>query len=132
MRHAPSQPSRGAATMADKMPTAEDAYSAFRNAVDRRAAEMKRPLEVSQAALWAKAIACKAFDGKHKDHFTFSAGGHFGFSEKLVNQCIEFAMRYSAHADDDRNRAAYLRGYEDARREFAKATGLYTGEDDGR
>lgn len=88
---------------------------------------MKKPLEVSQAALWAKSIAVEAFAGKHEEHFTFRAeDGRFGFSERLVNQCIEFAMRYSHNADDDRNRAAYMRGYEDARREFARATGLYT------
>lgn len=116
--------------MADQMPRAEDAYDRFRQTVKRRAAELRKPLEVSQAALWAKAIAVEAFDGKHEDHFTFRAtDGRFGFSEKLVNQCIEFGMRYYADADDDRNRAAYMRGYEDARREFAKATGLYTEDD---
>ena len=116
--------------MTDQMPCAEDAYARFRKDVERRAAELKKPLEVSQAALWAKHIATEAFDGKHEGCFTFRAeDGRFGFSEKLVNQCIEFAMRYSAEADDSRNRAAYMRGYEDARREFAKATGLYTEDD---
>lgn len=116
--------------MTDRMPSAESAYERFRRAVEQRAAELKKPLEVSQAALWVKAIVCEAFDGKHEGHFTFrAADGRFGFSEKLVNQCIEFGMRYYADADDDRNRAAYMRGYEDARREFAKATGLYTEDD---
>ncbi len=98
--------------------------------MERRAAELKKPLEVSQAALWAKHIVVEAFAGKHEGHYTFRAeDGRYGFSEKLVNQCIEFGMRYYAGADDDRNRAAYMRGYEDARREFAKATGLYTEDD---
>lgn len=116
--------------MTNQMPRAEDAYERFRRAVKRRAAELKQPLEVSQAALWAKAIACEAFDGKHEGHYTFrAADGRFGFSERLVNQCIEFALRFYADADDRRNREAYMRGYEDARREFAKATGLYTEDD---
>lgn len=113
--------------MTDQMPSAKDAYDRFRRAVDKKAGELERPLEVSQAAVWAKHIAVKAFDGKHEDHFTFRAtDGRFGFSESLVNQCIEVAMRYSADADDRRNREAYMRGYEDARREFARAIGLYT------
>lgn len=116
--------------MTDQMLSAEDAYARFRKAVERRAAELKKPLEVSQAALWVKHIATEAFDGKQEGCFTFFAeDGRFGFSEGLVNQCIEFAMRYSAYADDHRNREAYMRGYEDARREFAKATGLYTEDD---
>jgi hypothetical protein len=116
--------------MTNQMSSAEDAYDRFRQAVKRRAAELKKPLEVSQAALWAKNIATEAFAGKYEDHFTFRAeDGRFGFSEMLVNQCIEFGMRYSADADDRRNREAYMRGYEDARREFAKATGLYTEDD---
>lgn len=116
--------------MTDQMPRAEDAYDRFRQTVKRRAAELRKPLEVSQAALWAKAIAVEAFDGKHEGCFTFRAeDGRFGFSEQLVNQCIEVGMRYYADADGDRNRAAYMRGYEDARRDFAKATGLYTEDD---
>lgn len=113
--------------MTDQMPRAEDAYARFRKDVERRAAELKKPLEVSQATLWAKHIAVEAFDGKHEGCYTFRAeDGRFGFSEKLVNQCIEFGMRYSA---DNRIRDAYMRGYEDARREFAKAVGLYTEDD---
>lgn len=110
---------------------ASSAYDRFRAEVKKKAERLARPLEVSQAALWAKSIACEAFAGKADDHFTFTADGKFGFSEMLVNQCIEYAMRsvYEGSTPDEASRAAYERGYNDARREFAKATGLCCGED---
>lgn len=43
---------------------AEKAYENFRNTVRREAFKLRRPLEVSQSALWVKAIAVEAFDGK--------------------------------------------------------------------
>lgn len=110
---------------------AQSSYDKFRATVKAKAERITGPLAVSQAALWAKSIAVQAFAGKHDDHFTFTADGKFGFSEKLVNQCIEYAMRSVRDGSvlDDSNSAAYQRGYEAARREFAKATGLYTSDD---
>lgn len=107
---------------------AESSYEKFRAAVMAKALKLPKPLEVSQGALWAKSIAVEAFDGKHDGHYTFNSGGQFGFSEMLVNQCVEHAMRTVRDGSnpDDWARDAYLRGYEDARKEFAKATGLYT------
>lgn len=107
------------------------AYEKHRESVRKQALQMKRPLEVSQSALWVKAIVVEAFDGKHPEIYTSGSGESFGFSEKLVNQCIEFGMRRASEGwcDEERYRKAYQDGYESARREFAKATGLYTDED---
>jgi len=110
---------------------AESAYDKYRATVKREAEKMKRPLEVTQGALWAKAIAVEAFDGKHEGIETFRAGDKLGFSELLVNQCIEYAMRAygGGYAQDEVEKRAWQRGYEAARSEFAKATGLYTDDD---
>lgn len=121
--------------MKDKMKAkAEErnlAYENYRATVRREAEKTKRLLEVSQSALWAKAIATEAYAGKHDGLETFTAGGKFGFTEPLVNQCIEYAMRaYSGgYAQDEIERKAWQLGYEYARREFAKATGLYKEDD---
>lgn len=111
---------------------AEKAYDIFRDRVKREASELRRPLEISQSALWVKAIAVEAFDGKVDGLKTVGAGETFGFSEKLVNQCIELAMRraYNGNLVDDKwAKSSWMAGYEAARREFAKATGLYTDDD---
>lgn len=111
---------------------AEKAYENFRNTVKREASKLKRPLEVSQSALWVKAIAVEAFAGKADGCKTVGAGETFGFSELLVNQCIELAMRraYDGNlVDDEWAKGSWMAGYDTARREFAKATGLYTDDD---
>lgn len=111
---------------------AEKAYESFREAVKREAAKLHRPLEISQAALWAKAIAVEAFAGKADGCKTVGAGETFGFSESLVNQCIELAMRRTNDGnlvDDKWAKGSWMAGYNAARREFAKATGLYTDDD---
>jgi hypothetical protein len=61
----------------------------------------------------------------------FERGGRLGFSELLVNQCIEYAIRAynGGYAQDEVEKRAWQRGYEAARREFAEATGLYTSDD---
>ena len=104
-----------------------DAYDKFRATVKREAEKMRRPLEVTQAALWAKAIAVEAFAGKCDGIRLVGKDDTFGFSEQLVNQCIEYAMREygRGRADDSALKEAWQRGYESARLEFAKATGLY-------
>lgn len=110
---------------------AESAYDKFRAAVKAKAANIKRPLEISQSALWAKSVIVEALADKSDGLYTFRAGDKFGFSELLVNQCIEFAMRYDLDCmvDEAAIKEAYARGYDDARIEFAKATGLYTEDD---
>lgn len=107
------------------------AYEKHREAVKNKALELKRPLEVSQAALWAKAIAVQAFDGKFDGIYTAGSGDSFGFSEKLVNQCVELGMRRANEgwSEEDKYSRAWQCGYEAAQREFAKATGLFTEED---
>jgi len=110
---------------------ANKAYDNFRAKVKAYAAYIKKPLEVSQSALWAKAVGVEGFEGKADNLYTFRSGEKFGFSEGLVNQLIEFAMRHQLDSmvDERPIQEAYRRGYEDARREFAKATGLYTEDD---
>jgi hypothetical protein len=112
------------------------AYEQYRETVKKEAAKITRPLEISQGALWQKAIVVEAMAGKHGDCKLVGAGDTFGFSEQLVNQCIEFAMQYvrAGRTDEEWRREEFERGYNTARREFAKATGLYTDEDmdDGR
>lgn len=111
---------------------ANSAYAKYRETVEREAANIKRPLEISQGALWAKAIAINAFAGKVDGACTFGGNGtQFGFSEPLVNLCIEYAMRsvYEGRDQKEWEEAAFKRGYEVARREFARATGLYTEDD---
>lgn len=111
---------------------AEKAYENFRNTVKRKASELKRPLEVSQSALWVKAIAVEAFAGKADGCKTVGSEETFGFSEMLVNQCIELAMRRANDGnivDDKWAKGSWMAGYEAARREFAEATGLYTHDD---
>ena len=111
---------------------AEKAYESFREAVKREAAKLQRPLEISQSALWVKAIAVEAFAGKADGCKTVGAGENFGFSERLVNQCIELAMRRTNDGnlvDDEWAKGSWMAGYNAARREFAEATGLYTDDD---
>jgi len=111
---------------------AEKAYESFREVVKREAAKLQRPLEISQSALWVKAIAVDAFAGKADGCKTVGAGDTFGFSERLVNQCIELAMRRTNDGnlvDDEWAKGSWMAGYNAARREFAEATGLYTDDD---
>lgn len=108
---------------------AEKAYENFREAVKRDASKLRRPLEVSQAALWVKAVAVEAFSEKVDGCKSVGAGESFGFSERLVNQCIELAMQraYNGNLVDDKwAKGSWMAGYNAARREFAEATGLYT------
>lgn len=108
------------------------AYENFLASVEREAAKITRPPEISQSALWSKAISVRAFDGKAEGARTFrSDDGTFGFTEPLVNLCIEQAMRrvYEGRTMAEWERGVWQQGYEAARIEFAKATGLFVEED---
>lgn len=111
---------------------AEKAYDIFKKEVEREASKLRNPFEISQSALWIKAIAVEAFEGKADGCKTVGSGKTFGFSEKLVNQCIELAIRRSTNGnlvDDKWARGSWIAGYNAARREFVEATGLYTEDD---
>ena len=118
--------------MSEVMPSANDAYEKFRAKVKAEAAKITRPLEVQQWTLWIKSIGVEAFEGKRDDLFTFrAADGKFGFSEHLVNQLIEYAMQSvrAGRTQEEWAKQEFERGYDAARKEFAKAAGFYTDED---
>ncbi len=109
-----------------------DSYDKFRAEVKRRASAIKRPVDVSQGVLWLKAVGVEALAGKFPEIKTGrSTDDEFMFSENLVNQLMELAWRQgrAGMTDAEHEREHFAAGYERARREFAKATGLYTEDD---
>lgn len=102
-----------------------DWYENFIKGVKERAKSLK-PSEPDQGILYLKADGVEAFDGKVEGCYTFRADGKFGFSEQLVNQLMILAYKQGLR---DIERRSYERGYEQARIEFAKATGLFTEQD---
>ena len=109
----------------------QSAYEKLRESVKKEALKYPRLLDIAQHTLWLKMVGIEAFVGKPKseDVFTFTApDGKFGFSEGLVNQLMQFASSRvrEGYSDEEWERQAFQRGYDAAREEFAKATGLYT------
>lgn len=100
-----------------------EAYESYRREVKRCAEKVDGPMEPSQAALWLKMIVIEALEGTHDDYYTFRDGERFGFSERLVNQLIEFALRRGTDMvfHEKAQKAAFQAGYDQARREVAAA-----------
>lgn len=106
-------------------------YERYKAELTKAASAIKKPYEVSQHALWIKAIVTEALLDKFAGMYTCRHGDRFGIGESLVNQCIEHALvtaRRGAY-EGELEKIAWQKGYEAARKEFAKATGLYTEDD---
>jgi len=68
-----------------------DWYDNYRERIRKEAENVKPVDEVSQQVLQLKAIGSEAFENDD-NHYTFSSGDKFGFSEQFVNQLMQFAF----------------------------------------
>lgn len=106
-----------------------DAFVKFRDEIDRRSSEITKLFDVSNYAIMIKHIAINGLHKFGEDYRITDANGVTLINEKTLNQIIEFTIQYMTEAmntEDPKYKAAFIQGYERARIEFAKATGLYT------
>ncbi len=108
---------------------AKSAYQEYYEQVTKEAEKVPNALEISQTALWFKAIAIRALESKKPEfNIVSTPENKCLFTEAMLNQVIQFTINqmHKNSSKEEHDKAQWLQGYEAAREEFAKATGLFT------
>lgn len=108
---------------------AKSAYQEYYEQVTKEAEKVPNALEISQTALWFKAVAISALESKKPEfNIVSTPENKCLFTEAMLNQVIQFTINqmHKNSSKEEHDKAQWLQGYEAAREEFAKATGLFT------
>jgi len=100
-------------------------YADYCERVRKEAENVKPVKEVGQNILHLKAIGSKAFENED-ECFVFNSGDKFGFSERLVNQLMQFAFDQGRKDIDEKS---FNIGHEQCWQEVIGKLGVIEKED---
>lgn len=72
----------------------EEWYNNFKKQRNQAASTVEGQLEITQDVLWIKNVVVEALKDTDEELYTFRYDDKFGFSERLVNQLMQYAIMY--------------------------------------